>query len=107
MFQPITIKLAGVSFGDCQENIKQWGCRDIGSYAVCRERGNPHDPNAVQVSLFGQYKMGYVPKHIASELAPLIDQGRFFLAEFVSRNEFPEITDTVGLTVRIVETTRR
>jgi hypothetical protein len=31
---PITTKLAGVSYGDAQANIKQFGCEDIGSYAL-------------------------------------------------------------------------
>ena len=103
MFKPFITKLAGVSFGDCQANIKKWGCPDIGSFAVIHEPKNPHDPNAIRVSLFGQWDMGYLPKHHAKKLAPLMDIGRNFLAEFVRVNTFPEITDTVGLTVRIVE----
>ena len=43
---PISIKLAGVSFGDAQENIKKFCCQDIGSYVLIREPDNPHDPNA-------------------------------------------------------------
>jgi hypothetical protein len=106
MFQPITIKLAGVSFGCCQENIMKWGCADIGTYAVDREPENPYDPYAVKVSLFGIFPMGYVPKHVAEKLAPLMDDGRTFLAEFICRNEY-ESYETVGLTVRIVETTEQ
>ena len=101
---PITIKLAGVSRGDCQGNIKQFGCEDIGSYALIREPDNPHDSNAIAVSLGGVWHMGYVPKHIAKDLVPLMDEGRTFIAEFVCRNEHPTEV-LVGLTVRIVETT--
>jgi hypothetical protein len=48
--------------------------------------------------------MGYIPASLAKNLAPLIDAGRVFNAEFVCVNEFPP-HDLVGLTVRIFETT--
>ena len=105
MFQPIQTKLAGVTFDDCQGNIRQWGCPDIGTYAVIREPNNPHDPNAVRVSLFDIYDMGYLPRPVAQSIAPLLDAGRTFLAEFVCRNEYAPYK-RIGLTVRIVETTQ-
>jgi HIRAN domain len=101
MFQRI-IKLAGVTFRDAQSNIRTFGCEDIGSYALVREPDNPHDPNAIRVALGGILFLGYVPKEIAKELAPVMDQGRQFIAFFVSRNEHP-FHGTVGLTVRIEE----
>ena len=104
MFQPIQTKLAGVTFDDCQTNIRKWGCADIGTYAVIREPDNPHDSNAVRISLFGIYEMGYLPTKVAKDIAPLMDAGRTFLAEFVGRNEYASY-ENVGLTVRIVETT--
>ena len=104
MFQPITTKLAGVSFGNAQEHIKKFGCRDIMTYALIREPENIHDPNAIRVSLFDIFYLGYVPKHIARNLAPLMDLGRTFLAIFAQRNE-SLYHDTVGMTVKIVETT--
>ena len=104
-FVSIQTKLAGVSFGDCQTNIRKWGCPDIGWYGLYREPDNKYDPNAVFVALFGVHKMGYLSKEIAAKIAPLMDGDRYFLAQFVRINEFPEITNTIGLTVRIVETT--
>jgi len=95
------IKLVGVKVGDAQENIKKFGCRDIGSFALVREPDNPHDPNAIRVELAGLY-LGYVPRHIAKDLAPQMDGGRRLMALFVSRNEHP-FHDTVGLTVSVVE----
>jgi hypothetical protein len=97
------VKLKGVIYG-AQENIKQWGCRDIGSYALVREPDNKSDPNAIKVALFGKYFMGYVPRELACWLAPQIDSGKHFLALFVRRNEHP-YKDIVGLTVDIVELT--
>ena len=101
--KPITIKLTGVTFGNCQANIRQYGCPDISTYAVIREPDNPHDSNAVRISLFGIYEMGYLPRWLAKEIAPLMDTDRTFLAEFICRNEY-EPYENVGLTVRIVET---
>ena len=94
-------KVAGVTFGDAQDNIKKFGCKDIGSFALVRESNNPHDPNAIRVEIAGHY-LGHIPKDTAKELAPLMDDGKDFIALFVSRNEHP-LHDIVGLTVKIVE----
>ena len=99
---PLTTKLSGVSYGDCQANIKQFGCKDTGYYALIREPENQHDPNAIAVSLGGVWHMGFIPSKLAKELAPLMDAGRVFDAEFVCVNQYPPY-ERVGLTVRIVE----
>lgn len=101
MFQR-TFRLAGVTFKNAQQNIRTFGCKDIGSFALIREPDNRHDPNAIQVTLGGRLFLGYVPKEIAKELAPLMDRGERFMAFFVSRNEHP-LHNTVGLTVRVEE----
>jgi hypothetical protein len=101
---PLTTKLAGVSYGDCQNNIKQFGCPDTGYYILIRETDNPHDSNAIAVSLCGCWQMGYIPSGLAKDLAPMMDAGKVFDAEFICRNEYPP-HKRVGLTVRIVETT--
>ena len=104
MFKPIETKLAGVSFDNCQANILQWGCTDIGTFALEREPDNPHDPNAIRVSLFGIYHMGYLPRDAAQRIAPLMDTGRHYLAEFVRVTRYPPY-ERVGMMVRIVEST--
>ena len=104
MFKNQIVRLAGVSFRDAQPNIRQFGCAAIGTYALIREPGNPHDKNAIQVSLGGVWFMGYLPSWLAKVLAPMMDVGRTFMAEFVARNEALG-RELVGLTVRIVETT--
>ena len=103
MVKPIITKLAGVSFGTAQANIKQFGCADTGYYALIREPDNPHDPNAIAVSLGGVWHMGYIPNDLAEELAPMMDAGREFDAEFICRNAHPN-ESLIGLTVKIVET---
>jgi hypothetical protein len=95
------VKLVGVTYGDAQENIKLFGCKDVGSFAMVREPENVYDQNAIRVELGGKY-LGYIPKRTAKYLAPLMDAGRKFIAKFISRNESP-LYDTVGLTVEIVE----
>jgi hypothetical protein len=97
------VKLKGVTFEDAQENIRNLGCRDIGSYALVREPDNKSDPNAIRVALFRRHFMGYIPKEIAAWLAPQMDAGQNFLAIFVSRNEHPDHKDRLGLTVDIVQ----
>lgn len=94
-------KLAGVRFGDCQHNIKLFGNPGINTYNMQREPQNPFDPNAVWVGT-GTYHMGYLPRPVAQRLAPYMDVGRRFMAEFVSLNSSP-FHDTVGLTVKIIE----
>ena len=103
MFQVIT-KLAGVIYEDAQENINKFGWKDIPNYVLVRETDNPHDPNAIRVALFAHYYMGYIPRHIAQELAPMMDSGRVFDVLFYKRNESP-YSDVVGLSVMIVEET--
>jgi len=97
----ITTKLSGVTYGDAQQNIKIFGCKDVGSYALVREPDNPHDPHAIRVEIAGRV-MGYIPRGIAKDLAAMMDAGRRFLALFVKRNEAFRY-DTVGLTIEIVE----
>ena len=97
----LKIKLVGVTVGDAQENIKKFGCEDIGSFRLVREPENPHDPNAIRVEVASKY-LGHIPKDKAKELAPQMDAGKNLFALFVSRNEHP-LFDTVGLTVEIVE----
>jgi len=96
------VRLAGVTFGDAPENIRKWGHKDIGTYALIREPENKYDPNAIQVSLFGEFFMDYIPKHIASKLAPLMDAGKRYIAEFVQVNEWAPY-DRIGMTIKIVE----
>jgi hypothetical protein len=95
------IKLVGVSYGDAQENIKLFGCKDVGSFAMVREPENAYDSNAIRVELGGKY-LGYIPKRTAKYLEHQMDAGRKFIAKFISRNESP-FHDTVGLTVEVVE----
>ncbi|WDP89030.1 MAG: hypothetical protein HUN04_04505 [Desulfobacter sp.] len=101
---PLKVRLAGVSHGDCQENIKNYAnptMMGIDEYDLIREPENPFDPNAIRVGL-GTINFGYVPKEHARVISPIMDGGQNLVAEFVSVNSSP-VHNTVGLTVRITE----
>lgn len=98
------IKLAGVTYGPCQENIKNYACPTelgINEYDLVREPDNPADPNAVWVG-FGSFKLGYLPAPLAQEISPRLKAGQNLVAVFVSLNQHP-YHETVGLTVKIIE----
>lgn len=98
----MTTRLAGTLQPEFQENVKRYGGPGLCGYAMVREPGNPHDPNAIRVALFGHFGMGYIPKVLAAKLAPLMDGGSRFVAEFVRLNEAAGY-ETVGITVKVVE----
>jgi len=101
LFPSFQTKLAGVTFGNCQESIRKWGHQDIGYYSLEREPDNPHDPNAIGV-YFLHDRLGYLKKSVAEKLAPVMDAGTKLTARFVRRNQFAD-DSIVGLTVEIVE----
>ena len=96
------VRLTGTSQPDIQHNVKTYGGPDIGNYQMVREPDNPKDHNAIRVALAGHFTIGYIPKAIASGLAPKMDSGRHFEAEFVRLN-VAQGHDTVGITIRVVE----
>ena len=96
------IKLTGVSYGACQENIKKYAGPGVGDFELIREPDNLNDHNAIKVALFSHFGLGYIPRQIARELAPLMDSGRSFVAEYQFRNQSP-YHDQLGLSVKIKE----
>jgi hypothetical protein len=101
LFSSFQTKLAGVTFGDCQDSINKWGHQDIGSFSLEREPDNPHDPNAIGV-WFLDDRLGYLERPVAEKLAQVLDTGTKLIAKFVRRNQFASDC-IVGLTVEIVE----
>jgi len=51
--------------------------------SLIREPGNPHDPNAIRVYAKMVHPIGYVPRNIAKELAPLMDSQVNLICTFV------------------------
>jgi hypothetical protein len=99
---PLNVRLSGVSYNNAQDNIKTFARPEIRWFAMVRQPENPNDPNAIRVALFGEFFMGYIPKDIAAHLAPLMDAGRVFDAEYVYVSRHP-LHEMVGLSVKIVE----
>jgi hypothetical protein len=97
---PITVKLTGVTFGNAQDHIRTFGCDDIHWFCLVRESENKLDSNAIRVEI-ADFFIGYIPKEVAKELAPLMDSGSVYEAEFVGINRHPR-KPTVGITVKIV-----
>lgn len=64
---------------------------------LVREPGNPHDPNAIRVTLPPDRTIGYIPKSVAATLANDIDSGLSFGA-FITRNHCGAITLRVSVT---------
>ena len=101
MIELSNIKLAGVTFGNCQENIRKFGRKETGSYSLVREPDNPYDKYAITIYC-QEYQLGFIPKEKAAELAPLLDSGKHYEAQFVQQNT-STFSDAVGLTVNLVE----
>jgi hypothetical protein len=95
------IKLTGVTFGQCQENIRKYGRQESDSYSIVRDPDNFYDKNATAL-YYQEYQLGFIPKDKAAVLAPLVDSGKHYKAEFVQLNT-STYSNVVGLTVNIVE----
>jgi hypothetical protein len=102
MIKLTNIKLTGVTFGQCQDNIRKYGRKETGSYSLVREPENQHDQNAIKVN-YEENQLGYVSKEKSAVLAPLVDSGKHYKAQFVQQN-LSTYSNVVGLTVNIVET---
>lgn len=77
----IRTKVSGVTFGRRQEaleHLEAYSPADI-SVRLLRDKQNAHDSNAVAVIVNvrnkGSYHIGYVPKALATMIAPLMDVG--------------------------------
>jgi len=82
-------KLAGVTFGDRQKALAKLKSYDVGlvNVTLVRESENKYDTNAIAVNVSvgsgADYDLGYIPKDLASVLAPLIDKGLQLVSRFV------------------------
>jgi hypothetical protein len=96
------IRLKGVDYEPQKSNVEKWGWPgSIPSFILNREKDHINDPNAIGV-YFTIDRIGYIPKELAAELAPKMDQGHQFDAILEKRNTSLYGTK-VGLTVSIVE----
>jgi F-box protein 18 (helicase) len=97
-FNPIDTKIIGVTFDGRQTVCSQ--LFEGAKLCLEREPKNPHDPNAIGLVFEGR-KCGFIPRDLASELAPCIDEGlalEAIVTELRGGNDRP-----IGVTVKIQE----
>ena len=69
-----------------------------------RDAANPHDPNAIAVhAAGGGSQVGWVPRELAAELAPLIDEGRHWTALSLRESRASPRDPRTGLTMVLAE----
>ncbi len=68
----ITTKVVGVSFEGRQEVVAKLQMGD--RVWLEREPFNPYDTNAIRVTRNNGEQIGYISRHLASSLAPLMDR---------------------------------
>ena len=82
MFSSFHTKLAGVTFGNCQQSILKWGHQDIGYFSLVRESENPqgtHTPEADRVQYGDRAYRRFNLKQVEliSKIKDLLDEGLY------------------------------
>ena len=76
-------KLAGVSYGQRLDFISKY-CARFTAYDLERDCKNKFDSNAIKVlATKHRLEIGWIPKKLAKQLAPLMDAGREFKVQFI------------------------
>ncbi|TCI60327.1 HIRAN domain-containing protein [Exiguobacterium sp. SH3S1] len=90
------IRLAGVTFEGRQKLIAETNTNE--NIRLKREPYNPHDKNAINVYDSKNRSLGWIPRGIARELAPLMDKRVTFKAEIIQKTggSYPR-----GLEIRV------
>ncbi|MEB3329131.1 MAG: HIRAN domain-containing protein [Candidatus Sericytochromatia bacterium] len=93
---PIQTRVAGVTFENADGTPRQPFVRRVRSgdpLTLSREPENPFDPNAIAVSWADETgtwrRLGYVPRALASVLAPLVDDGLGLVGRAVRASKVP------------------
>ena len=84
-----TVSVAGLNKMDTTYDWDDLEFFNTDDFAIEREPKNRHDKNAIAFKLRGKI-IGYVPKPVAKELAPLLDKGWRADGELKSNEEFCE-----------------
>ena len=83
---PIDLKtrLAGVTFENRQQAIERFALVNA-KYQLHRQPENKFDANAIMVTANGR-DIGFIPKDLAAELAPVMDAGTNLRCHFRFKN---------------------
>lgn len=79
MTKVLDFNAAGVSFANRQKFLCGLQNAKKARLTLVREPGNPHDRNAIKILAHTttRFMLGYVPRAVAAELAPIMDAKRF------------------------------
>lgn len=97
----IYCKLQGLKYtiGPAQDTLRNLQRDD--RLDLEREPDNPHDSNAIKVKR-AIYHLGYIPKEVAKELAPRMDEGDCFICLLLDNNpKNPRIKITLHPLIRL------
>ena len=95
-------RLAGITFEGRQKTIKKFAFPKS-KYELVRQPDNQYDENAIMVTAAG-HDIGYLPKYLAAELAPIIDAGQKLNVQFrrlLVNEKKPDLP--AGIIVRVWE----
>lgn len=98
-------RAAGVTFGKRQGYLAHLCKHSIPDlrFTLKREPRNPHDPNAICVMAHAGGKtmdVGYVPRELAAQVAPVMDNGTFVKIDNYSITGGKGYTYGLGLNIR-------
>lgn len=104
--QPTQLRLAGVSFVDSYpQNLLALVGRLQDAplpLEIVRDPNNKFDPNAISIRLDGAH-LGFIPKDLAAQIAPLIDAGGLFSADAMYVAVSDENPDRPGIEIELTK----
>ncbi len=95
------LRVAGVA-GAAAHHAEALAAEDVSPgrpLALRRDRGNPHDANAIAVHGIGGAQVGWVPRELAAEVAPDLDAGRPWSALVLREQRASPRDPRTGLTM--------
>ena len=100
---------ASIALQSTQKALQKFEQYDVTAVNVTlvREDDNTHDTNAIRVDVSvgsgAAYQLGYIPKDVATVLAPLLDKGIELLARFkgVTGGTFDKLNYDALITVEM------
>lgn len=105
--QKIRCRLVGTSFSDRPTQLKWLRENPKAPCYMSREPDNEHDPNAVRIMMVrpdGVACLGYVPRDIAAQIAPIIDKRLSIRLDGISvtggRPGRPSLGGVIDITIR-------
>ena len=93
----LTTTVAGVSY---RQPVVA-GCQEGSPARLFRDRDNKHDKNAICVFVDPRGLVGFIPRNLASELAPFIDDGGKWEAYVLKLTGGTPDKPTIGIVLKV------